>query len=202
MVTRLPFLALYLSVQQVIFITDISEHLVVYLSLRLFDEVAQFNYSHFSVVEVRNRELNDLPKIVQEVCGRERLCPGAFLQDTIKAWLQRRDILIHKTTASALGCSFTSAALASGQRNLWRVSVNLLFLGKRKKTHRKEAEAEISLKPEELDGKESEAPDEFISSLCKQCRKACKIYPVCAHICPCVRACTRTLRFCSCIRSV
>lgn len=50
-----PFLALYLSVQQVIFITGTSVHFVAYLSLQLFDEVEQFNYSHFSAVELSNR---------------------------------------------------------------------------------------------------------------------------------------------------
>ena len=98
-----PFLALHLSVQQVIFVTHISEHFLGYLSLQLFHEAEQFNYSHFSVVEMRNRELNDLPKVVQEVCGRERLCPGAFLQDVIETQLQILDILIHKTTAAAPG---------------------------------------------------------------------------------------------------
>lgn len=105
--------------------------------LQLFDEVEQFRYFHFSVVELRNRELNDLPKAVQEVCGRERLCPGAFLQDIIKTQLQRQGILIHKTTLLLIGRSFTSAASASDQRNLWRVSVNLLFLGKRKNTQKR-----------------------------------------------------------------
>lgn len=89
------------------------------------------------MVEMRNRDLNDLPKVTPEVCGRESLCPGAFLKDIIKTPLQRWDILISKTTTTALGQSFTLAVLASGQHNLRWVSINVLFLRKRKDTHKK-----------------------------------------------------------------
>lgn len=89
------------------------------------------------MVEPRNRELKDLPKVVQEVCGRERLCPGAFLQDIIKAELQRRDILIHKTTAAALGWSFTSAASASGQCNFLVGECKFITLWRKKKHSKK-----------------------------------------------------------------
>lgn len=118
MVTGLPFLGLYLFVQQIISLTDILEHFIVYLSLQLFDEVERFNCSHFTAAKRRNRELNDLHKVGQEVCGRARLCPGALLLDMMKTQLQRWDILVHKTTADILGWGFTSAVSALGQRDL------------------------------------------------------------------------------------
>lgn len=135
MVSKLPFLALHLSVQLVAFITDISRHFVVYLSLQLFDEVEQFNYSHFSMVELRNRELNDLPKVVQEVCGRELLCPGAFLQDVVKTQLQRWDVLINNCCCSRmefyLGClSFRPVEFVVGE-------CKLIILGKKEKNTKK-----------------------------------------------------------------
>lgn len=137
MVTGLPFLGLYLFVQQIISLADILEHFIVYLPLQLFDEVERFNCSHFIAAELRSRELNDLHKVGQEVCGRARLCPGALLHDMMKTQLQRWDILVHKATAAILGRGFTSSVSALGQCNLYWVSIKFIILEKKEKHPKK-----------------------------------------------------------------
>lgn len=128
-------------------------------------------------------------KVVQEICGRERLCPEAFLQDIIKTQLQRWDILIHKNLATALGWSFTLAASASGQHIVWWLSVNLLFSRKGKKLLEKEVEADVCLKPRKLVGRSQKLLMILFppggSSACKICHvslltRVCTFASVCA----------------------
>lgn len=118
-------------------------HFVAYLSLQVFDEVEQFNYSHFSAVELRNRRAKLFAQSNTRNPWQRKALPWGFLQDIIKTQLQRWDTLKHKKSGYCSRMEFYLGCLSFRPACCVVVECKFVILEERKKTLEKEVKAEI-----------------------------------------------------------